>query len=54
VEAGEPIATIYYNAEAKAARAKQLIAESCAVTDAPPATRRPLIHRVIGKSAEKN
>jgi pyrimidine-nucleoside phosphorylase/thymidine phosphorylase len=54
VEAGEPIATIYYNTEAKATRAKQLIAESCAVTDAPPATRRPLIHRVIGKSAEKN
>ena len=54
VETGEPIATIYYNAEAKAARAKQLIAESCAVKDAPPATRRPLIHRVIGKSGEKN
>ncbi len=54
IAAGEPLATIYYNAEAKAARAKQLIAESCAVVDAPPATRRPLIHRVIGKSGEKN
>ncbi len=54
VAAGESLATIYYNAEAKAARAKQLIAESCAFADAPPATRRPLIHRVIGKSGEKN
>ena len=51
--AGEPIATIYYNSEPKAERARQLIEASCEIADAPPA-RRPLIHRVIAKSAEKN
>jgi pyrimidine-nucleoside phosphorylase len=54
VAAGESIATIYYNAEAKATRARQLIEASYVVTDATPSTKRPLIHRVIGKSGEKN
>jgi pyrimidine-nucleoside phosphorylase len=54
VAAGEPIATIYYNAEAKATRARQLIEASYVVTDAAPTTKRPLIHRIIGKSGEKN
>jgi pyrimidine-nucleoside phosphorylase len=49
VAAGEAIATIYYNGEAQAARARQLIASSCEVAEAPPAAKRPLIHRVIGK-----
>jgi pyrimidine-nucleoside phosphorylase len=51
VAAGEPLATIYYNAEARAARARQLIEASCQITDAAPAAR-PLIHRIIGKSGE--
>ncbi len=50
VAAGEPIATIYYNAEAKAARARQLIEQSYEITDAAPATKRPLIHRIIDKN----
>jgi pyrimidine-nucleoside phosphorylase len=50
VVAGEPLATIYYNAESKAARARQLIEASCEIADAPPA-KRPLIHRIIGKAA---
>jgi pyrimidine-nucleoside phosphorylase/thymidine phosphorylase len=54
VAAGEPLATIYYNAEERAARARQLIAASCDVTDTAPLTKRPLILRVIGKSGEKN
>ena len=54
VAAGEPVATIYYNAEAKATRARQLIKASYIVTDAAPSTKRPLIHRIIGKSGEKN
>ncbi len=59
VAAGEAVATIHYNAEAPAARARQLIEASCAITDGAPATKRPLIHkviehRVIGKSGEKN
>ena len=36
VAAGEPIATIYYNVETRAARARQLIEASCQITDAPP------------------
>ena len=58
VAAGEPIATIYYNAEAKAARARQLIEASYEVAGASPSTKRPLIHGIIstesGKSGEKN
>jgi thymidine phosphorylase len=53
VSADEPIATIHYNAEAQAGRAQQLIAASCDIADAAP-SKRPLIHRVIGTSAEKN
>ena len=54
VAAGEPIATVYYNAEAQAARARQLIEASCAIEDTAPSAKRPLIHRVIDTSAEKN
>jgi thymidine phosphorylase len=54
IDAREPIATLYYKAEAKAARARQLIEASFEITDSAPSTKRPLIHRVIGKSAEKN
>jgi pyrimidine-nucleoside phosphorylase len=54
VRAGEPLATIYYNAEARAERARQLIEASCDISDAAPVTGRPLVHRVIGKSGEKN
>ncbi len=46
VAAGEPLATIYYNAETRAARARQLIEASIEVAAAAPA-KRPLIHRVI-------
>ena len=53
VAAKEPIATIYYNAEAKATRARQLIEASYVIADMPP-TKRPLIHRIIGRAGEKN
>ena len=46
VAAGEPLATIYYNAETRAARARQLIEASIEVAAAAPA-KRPLIHKVI-------
>ena len=54
VAVGESLATIYYNAEAQAARARQLIEASCLVTDEAPSTRRPLVHRVLQKSGEKH
>ncbi len=57
IAVGEPLATIHYNSEAKAARAQQLIEASCEIAqEVPP--KRPLVHRTIGKveskSAEKN
>ena len=57
VSAGEPLATIHYNAEARAAAAKRLLEKSFVIGDAPAAGKRPLIHRVIGgmaKPGEKN
>jgi len=54
VSAGDPLATIYYNAEARAARARQLLEESYRIADAPAREKRLLIHRVIGKPGEKN
>ncbi len=53
VEAGEPIATVHYNEESRAERAKQVIVQSCEVAETRPSHKRPLIHRVIGKSGEK-
>jgi len=49
VEAGEPLATIHHNSDAKAERAKQLIASSCEIGEVPPA-KRALVHRIITKS----
>jgi pyrimidine-nucleoside phosphorylase len=54
VSAGEPLATIYYNSEARAARARQLLEESYKIAGSPAREKRPLIHRVIGKPGEKN
>jgi pyrimidine-nucleoside phosphorylase len=54
VSAGEALATIYYNAEARAARARQLLEESYQIAGSPARDKRPLIHRVIRKSGEKN
>lgn len=54
VAAGEPLATIYYNAESQAARARQLIEASCEIANVAPSSKRPLIHRVIQRSGEKN
>jgi len=49
VSVGEPLATIYYNAESRAAQARQLFEQSCHIADSPVAEMRPLIHRVIGR-----
>jgi len=54
VSAGEPLATIYYNAENKALRARQLLEQSYEISESPEREKRPLIHRVIGKPGEKN
>jgi pyrimidine-nucleoside phosphorylase len=54
VAADEPLATIYYNAEARGTRARQLLGESYQISDTPAHEKRPLIHRVIGSRGEKN
>jgi len=54
VAAGEPLCTVHYNSETRGARARTLLQESYQIGDAPPARRRPLVHRVITKSGEKH
>jgi len=54
ISSGEALATIYYNAEARAVRARQLLDESYQIADSPAHEKRPLIHRVIRNSGEKN
>lgn len=54
VSKGEPLATIHYNAEARADRARQMLEGSYQIADSPPHEKRPLIHCVIGKPGEKN
>jgi len=53
VARGEPLATIHYNDDPRAERARQLITESCQISDTALTSTRPLVHRVIGKSGEK-
>jgi len=48
------LCTVHYNSEARGARATTLLQESYQIGDAPPAHTRPLVHRVITKSGEKN
>ncbi|MFI5059439.1 MAG: thymidine phosphorylase [Candidatus Acidiferrales bacterium] len=48
VEKGEPLAMIHYNADAKLAEAKSLIAESYQIGESAPSGERPLIRRILG------
>jgi pyrimidine-nucleoside phosphorylase len=50
VTAGEPLATIHYNDEARAGRARQLLDESYHIADSPAREERPLIHRIIRRA----
>jgi pyrimidine-nucleoside phosphorylase len=47
VAAGEALCTLHYNSESRAAQAQRLIEQSYKISDAPPTTRRPLIHKII-------
>jgi pyrimidine-nucleoside phosphorylase len=49
VSAGEPLCTLLYNSESRAAHARKLIEQGYLVMDSLP-TSRPLVHRVIGKA----
>src|SRR6266446_3140608 len=48
VEKGEPLATIHYNADARLAEAKALIAENYFIAQESPTEERPLIRRILG------
>jgi pyrimidine-nucleoside phosphorylase len=54
VSAKEPLATIHYNSESRAARAKQMIHDSFHISGAPPGDARPLVHRLIQSSGGKS
>lgn len=54
VEREDLLATIHYNAADRAERARKIISASYEISDTATATRRPLVHRVIGRSGERN
>jgi pyrimidine-nucleoside phosphorylase len=47
VREGEPLCTIHYNSDARVNDARGLLQQAYHIAERPPATRRPLIHRVI-------
>ena len=47
VHAGEPLATLRYNSNARLNEARRLLEESYAITSQAPVSQRPLIHSVI-------
>jgi pyrimidine-nucleoside phosphorylase len=52
VQEGELLCTIHYNSDARLNDARSLLQQAYHIAEKPPATRRPLIHRVIsGKGA---
>jgi pyrimidine-nucleoside phosphorylase len=53
VSAGELLATIHYNAETRAHRARQLLEQSYQITESPRREKRALIHRVIGDGSSE-
>ena len=54
VAVGEPLATIHYNSAARLERTRRMLLGACDIAEGAPPTKRPLIHRVIQKSAEKH
>ena len=51
VSPGEPICTIHYNSESRAAQAKLLIESSYHIAEAPPPGPRPLVRKIIQAGA---
>ena len=54
IKAGEALATVHYNDESRASRALRLLESSYGIDDSLPREKRPLVHRVIGKSGDQN
>ena len=49
VSLGEPLCTLHYNHDSRAAHAKKIIERAYGISGTPPAPR-PLVHRIIGAS----
>jgi pyrimidine-nucleoside phosphorylase len=54
VAEGESLCSVHYNSEARGARARTMLQESYQIGDVAPTRTRPLVHRVITKSGEKD
>jgi pyrimidine-nucleoside phosphorylase len=48
IKKGEPLATIHYNAEARLAEAKSMIAATYKIAEEAPGEKPALIHRILG------
>jgi pyrimidine-nucleoside phosphorylase len=53
VRAGEPLCTVHYNSDAQGEQAREMLLRSYRIGPAPPAQKRPLVHRVIRGSGGK-
>ena len=49
VEKNEPLATIFYNSDARLAEAKKMIVSSYQIGPQPPRNKRPLIRKILGE-----
>jgi thymidine phosphorylase len=47
VAVGDPLCTVYFNSESKAASAKKLLLDSYQIESVSPTQKKPLVHRVI-------
>jgi thymidine phosphorylase len=47
VTAGEPVCTVHFNSESRAARAIELLLKSYRIADTPIEHKKKLVHRVI-------
>jgi pyrimidine-nucleoside phosphorylase len=47
VAVGEPLCTVHYNSDTRLAEAQATITSAYTITPEPPATKRPLVHKVI-------
>jgi thymidine phosphorylase len=53
VQKGEPLCTLFYNSDARLSSAQNLLQQAYRIAEKPPASKRPLIYRVIsGKGAQ--
>ncbi len=48
VAAGEPLCTVYYNADRRLAEARSLLDRAWRISAQPPKEKRPLVHKIIG------